>query len=565
MQPAPWWILLALAPAGFASPSPSATCVLALDQGDATPDALIKSGREKLAAGEAEAALADFVRAAELDGNTPKSRVWVARGWIAVGRVEDALGAADELQRAGAPKADVDYLNGLGLLGMAKISAASGGDAYTQSQFEDAYSALQRALAADAARYSDAWLAAAEAGWYAQDLPGARKAAEKAVAAEPSRAEAHSMLGEIAFSQYVGAPEAEKDGHWKAALAAFEKAVALLGNPEAPARRAALAKAHGRIGDLHGWKQDAKAASASYASAIAWDPSVVDLGRVKQVLGEAFGPCLEDGTKRFVARYGEKDARLATVSWWSGLAAFEAGKFPESEAAFRRAVALWPAYANSWYYVFRAAASQQEYAKAIEALRTYHKVEPDGLVASLSGDPTMNVSVISGVIAWCADGEKHQGEVLNEDAAFLCEVLTRLEPRNARHWNNLGLFVRDQGDALKRAKRKEADPEVLQGLWKRAYEAYARSLELAPDDPNYLNDTAVMLHYYLRTDLDRAQEMYAKSAKRAEEELARKDLSAEDRAVIGIAKRDSNDNLRRLAKYREKLAAGEDVDPNSIR
>lgn len=568
MQPAPLWILLALAPAG----SPPASAPRVPEEGSAavqdSPDALIRSGREKLALGENEAALAEFERAAELD-KTPRTRVWVVRGWIAVGRVEEALEAADELRKAGAPAADVDYLNGFGLLGLAKLSAASGGDAFTQSQFEDAFAALGRAAGADAARFPDAWLAMAEAGWYAQDLDGARKAAEKAVAVEAARPEAHSMLGEIAFSQYVAAgstPEAEveKEGHWKAALAAFEKTVALLGEPP-PARRGELAKAHARLGDLHGWKKDAKAAAASYASAIAWDPSAVDLARVKQVLGEAFGPCLEEATRRFVERHGDKDARLATLSWWSGFADFEAGKWAESEAAFRRAVALWPAYANSWYYVFRAASSQQEFAEAIEALRTYMRVEPGGLVAALSGDPTLNASVISGAIAWCADPSKHKGEVLNEDAAFLCEVLTRLEPESSRHWNNLGLFVRDQGDALKRSKRAQAEPEALQELWKRAYDAYARALELAPGDPNYLNDTAVMLHYYLRTDLDRAQELYERSARRADEELARKDLSPDDRAVIEIAKRDSNDNLRRLAKYRAKLAAGEDVDPNSIR
>jgi tetratricopeptide (TPR) repeat protein len=139
-------------------------------------------------------------------------------------------------------------------------------------------------------------------------------------------------------------------------------------------------------------------------------------------------------------------------------------------------------------------------------------------------------------------------------------MLTRAAPTQARYWNNLGLFLRDEGDALRAAKTK-ADPAQLQKLWEAAYAAYSQTLELEPGNPNYLNDTAVMLHYYLKRDYDKALAMYEKAAKRAEEELARTDLSPEMRDVIKIAKRDSNNNIVKVKRVMEKLARGEKPGP----
>ena len=112
---------------------------------------------------------------------------------------------------------------------------------------------------------------------------------------------------------------------------------------------------------------------------------------------------------------------------------------------------------------------------------------------------------------------------------------------------------------------EKPDPEVLADLWTRSFDAYERSLQLSPKDPNYLNDTAVMLHYYLKRDFDRAQAMYEQSFKYAEEELARTDLSPDDRAVREIAKRDSADNQRRLKKWLELRETQPDLDPQSVR
>lgn len=554
-------VLAALILGAVGAPAHAAPAALAARQESAAT--LVQKGRELLAAGKVADAQAAFDAAYALD-KSPKMRTWVVRGWIAQARFDEALQAAEEQAKEAA--ADADYLFGLTFLGLARQSMAAGGNQYTQSQLIDACGALKRATAADGQRYRDAWLPLAEAAWYTQALDDARAAARKGLELEPGNVEGHVLLGRIEFSAYVAAAdEAAKEPLWKASFDAFQKAAALYGEPLDAARRSALADVVVQLGNLQVWKQDLAAAGASYAKAMGLDPARVPFDQLHASLGaEGFLACVADGCARFKAAAAEHDARFATLSWWHGYALFENAKWAESEAAFRKAVELYPQYANSWYYVFRALHSQQKYPEAIEALRTYFRATPEGLASALAGDELLSVAAIDFLVGWCVDPAK-QRVARNEDAAFLCEVLTRVQPTVARHWNNLGLFLRDAGDALKAAKRREADPAVLQDLWQRSLAAYQKSLELEPGNPNFLNDTAVMFHYYLKSDFDKAMAMYELAAKRADEELARKDLAQEVRDVVAIARRDSNDNIRRLKKYLERRAAGEDVDPNAVR
>jgi tetratricopeptide (TPR) repeat protein len=527
-------------------------------------DECIARGREALRAKHPEDALKAFEQAAQLDGSTPKSRVWVARGWIALGRFDEALQAADELKQAKAPAADVDYLLGLAFAGLAKASLAQRGSQYTQGQFDDATSLLERATKADAKRYADAWLPLAEAAWYSSRLELARDAAQKAVALDAQDPSAHIALGKVAFSQFSAAQGGEDksagDPHWKTASEAFTKAIALLGNARDPASVALLFDAHLQTAYLHQWKQDNKKAAEHYAIAASLSPGGVDFNQVRGALGADFEACMAEALAKFRARHGDDEPAAATLHWWYGFALFENAKAEPSEAEFRRAVQLFPGYTNSWYYVFRARYAQQDYEQAIEALKTFWRLDQDGLVNALAADPDLNLRIVEYLIGWCANPEQHAGEALNADAALMSEVLTRVKPEQPRYWNNLGLFLRDQGDVL-RMKDKDADPAELTKLWEGAYAAYSKTLELEPNNPNYLNDTAVMLHYYFKRDYERALAMYEKAAKAAEELLARKDLPADERAVIQIAKRDSNNNIAKVKRIMEKLSKGEKLGP----
>jgi tetratricopeptide (TPR) repeat protein len=524
-------------------------------------DELIARGRTLMRSKKYAEAQAAFDAAAAQDKNSPKTRVWVGRAWIAQGKFDDALQIADELHAAKGSALDSQYLFGLAFCGQAKASAEKGGNPFTQSQFEDAVANLQRATAADPDRYGDAWLPLAEAAWYAANLAVARDAADRAVKLDPKDPFAHSVLGDVAFAQYKVAQEAQDtagaDAHWATSLAAFKKAIELLGNPQDPAGAALLARAHQQCGFLHQWKQDLKSASESYAIAASLDPSKVDFNQVHSGLGaEAFAACITDAIVRFEKLYGHNQPASSTLHWWNGFALFENAKAPEAATEFHRAVELFPAYVNSWYYIFRCEYAQKRFPEAVEALRTNWNLDKDSLAAALASQPEMNLPILEYLVGWCVDPEKHAGEVNNADAALLSEMLTRAAPTQARYWNNLGLFLRDEGDAL-RASKKDVPKEELQKLWEAAYAAYSQTLEIEPGNPNYLNDTAVMLHYYLHRDYDKALAMYEKAAVRAEEELAKPDLDPNLREVIKIAKRDSNNNIAKVKRVMEKLAKGE--------
>ncbi|MBM3991893.1 MAG: hypothetical protein FJ298_12915 [Planctomycetes bacterium] len=529
-------------------------------------EARIEKGRALLAQGKLAEAQAEFDAACEQAPN-PTTRAWKTRGWIAALRFDDALLEIEALKSAGAPAGLVDYLFGMAFLGQAKDAIANNrAGQYTQSQFEDAARSLKLAVKTDAARFQDAWTALAEAAWYSQDLEAGREAAEKALAFDRQNPDVHVILGRIGFSRYVAEQDtAAKETLWKSTYTSFERAVNLLGTPTQLPRQALLAEVHVQLGNLHGWKSDMTSAAASFASAVGWDPARVNFPQAYNVLGSAkfLGMC-EDGSKRFAARAGENDARNATVSWWTGFAQFENAKWPECEASFRNAVRLWPAFANSWYYVYRAAFSQQRYAEAIEALYNFRRADPEGLVQTLAGDLGRNTGVLNGLVAWCADAAKQKGPPRNEDAAMICDLFTRLEPDVSRHWNNLGLFLRDQGDALRGKRGAKPDPELLADLWARSFAAYERSLEIDPKDPNFLNDTAVMLHYYLKREYDRVEYLYTQANVRAVEALARTDISADERAVREIAKRDSTDNLRRLKKWQELVQQQPNLEPADV-
>ena len=134
-------------------------------------------------------------------------------------------------------------------------------------------------------------------------------------------------------------------------------------------------------------------------------------------------------------------------------------------------------------------------------------------------------------------------------AGKLSEALAVAAPETSRFWNNAGLFYRDTGDSRKiRRNGDEAAKQARSALYERALLCYEKALDLEPENANYLNDTAVVLHYNLKRDLERAGDLYQRSLEMAERELARDDLDQETERVLKIARRDSLGNLKKLKR-----------------
>lgn len=513
---------------------------------------LVTAGRALLAEGRAADAQLKFEAALKLDGSLAV-RQWVIRSWIAQGRVNDALNEIDALAKTekGAP---INYLYGMAFAQKAKGYIAEGvSGGIIGMAFGDAVEFLKKATTADPVLYGDAFASLAESAWYAGDLETARTAAEKAAALDAKNPDAWLMLGRVAFSQYTGfqadptrVPDADKA--WTAAHDAFTKSVELFTASTEPSARTKSAESSTQLGWLHVWKKQSGEAAKRFAAAIAIDPTATDYGALRGSLGdEPFVACLEDAAKQYETLNGKETTGDAILLWWLGFARYAAKQYEGAEAAFTRAVAKAPDFANSWYYVALARYFRQDYDGAIAGFRTHYGISKDDAAAALRANQDENLRILDYMVGMKAS------KAANLDAAFLSELQTLMAPDVHRYWNNLGLFLRDEGEARERRNR-DVTPEQhkeIQDLYERSYVAYLKSLELSPDDPNYLNDAALMLHYHFDRDLDQARAWYVKAAEMAEKELARKDLDKEVRPLREIALRDAKNNLRDLDKLIE--------------
>ncbi len=361
---------------------------------DGTVEQLLAAARELLLDERPEEALVWFEQAAEADSHSFRTRLWVLRAWMDLGRSNDTLDAIDELSRSGETGPELDYLYGMAFARRAQGHIAAGvTDSSVQMNFIDAVDQLQSAVNAAPQRFSDAYLALAESAWYVQDLEVARDAAEQAVRYHPEQGRAWLQLGKVAMSQFRTAQGVEAWGdqagaHWSRAHAAFERAVEVLGRPvDRPARQARLADAALQLGHARVWKQRVPQAADAYAVAIGWSPATQDYSTLYNLLqppqpatsaAGAPGPsapsrpnsgapseaapeplpaatyfhrALEEGTRRFQETFGPDDPRDAGLLWWLGWARGAMGRPADAEQAYLASLAKEPAYVNAWFQV----------------------------------------------------------------------------------------------------------------------------------------------------------------------------------------------------------------------
>jgi tetratricopeptide (TPR) repeat protein len=180
------------------------------------------------------------------------------------------------------------------------------------------------------------------------------------------------------------------------------------------------------------------------------------------------------------------------------------------------------------YHLARRYVAEAAWDAAGEALSQMARRRPAELTARLRAEA--DTTDVARSLGWAASGLIDAGRI--EAARDALAAVVAAEPQDGDIWNNYGFLCRET---------RQFD---------KAYEAYETSLSFQPDDPRMLNDTGIVLHYYLHRDYDRAADLYARAVEMADAALADEELSDERRAELELARTDAKRNL-------EKLAAGD--------
>ncbi len=519
-------------------------------------DSRIAEGRALLDAHRPAEAQAVFEELAGEDDL--RTRMWLLRSWIDQGRSNDALDAIDALAKEH-DGVEIDYLYGMAFARRAQGHLAAGADdTAILMNFQDAAKHLSRAVAADPERFYDAFLPLARARWESFELEAAEEAALRAVQEDPDDGAARLMVGRVYFALFEQARgEASSREQWspralelwQRAVAAYGQAIERAADPAAdPVDRALLVSASTQLAQALVWGEDGSGAADAFGEALGWSRGPCDyLGTYGWLEALPAEPQAADETPfaralRRVVQLRKADGRDPSddpgLSWWLGYVHLEEERYESSEAHFLAALAQAPDFTNAWYYVAVARKRQDRPDEAIEALKTGWSQSPTAMLEELRRDPQRTLPEIEALTGHAAERERPL------DAAVLSEMSAEVLIDEPRYWNNLGLFLRDASDQL--AEEADPSPELLAELHERALAAYVRCLELSPRDPQVLNDTAVILHYYLGRELERARAMYARARDLAQEALGQGELNAEEKERYGAALEDALANLRAL-------------------
>lgn len=528
-----------------------------------------------------------------------------ARAALAGGRPEDALNAIDRALSLAPRDEDALLLKAHGSLALAEKAIAAGGPgSLVSGSLDDA-----RAYFARSPRTPLALLGASRAASLSGDARAAlelAREADAALAREPLPGELpwipERVLAESAFAAYVEAKRAADPAAPELAASAEDALERLLG------RTPADPWAWSTLSDLAEWEERLDDARAALERGLDREPADAGLlERLARVCRKA------GGSAAAVAALDARAARdpgSALVRWYAALERFElatagllerfaaegappgsnedlAAGYARAEEEFRRAREAEPAYEDAcrgYEVMCRAGAGWAAYQderleQAETAFLSMDAVVPRGLEWKIEG------RILSGVDGLHLVGTRYNDREDWASAARVYDELHAYQPEVAVWANNAGFFHRDAAVALEQRARRlcaaahgePADAELLaqSGLgpdaspaalaaradalaedaragMQESWRAYRDAARLAPDDVRIVNDAALVLVYYLHTDIDEAERMLRRCVALGEAQLADPALEDDARWELKNAWGDAWQNLGLLcAVYRD--------------
>ncbi len=528
-------LLCALAAPTATRAQESAEAAPAAEGGDAataTAAARLERARTLLDEGEVDASL-KLLRALE-ERDAPPAGLALLLGRAALAKQEYDE-AVVQLVRASNERPDDFAL----LCDLGKALTLQGQRAAWNGDYETAGYALldARRMYEDAAALEPEkaapWLGAARAERQRGDPEEAERLLEKALALEDGHVDSLVELASLRFPRIHEAKRAGND----AAAERERSAIAAL-------YHRALLNDDSNAFALNGlaWidlsKEDEAGAVAWFHKSLLADPTLTDsYDQLERLLSTS-----SDERKRLVvllddvvaaaARHAKGDARTyarAVAHYRRGVAHAQARDAKGLDRDLAQAAKLWPPFASACEFErVRGLYRDNAYPKASRVLLKMERSDFPALLSTIAGqkNPSDAVAMIRGL----ADKSFRIGDL--EAARDLFKITAEVLVDSADDWNNYAFFARDTG------------------AYEESYRAYERALELDPSNPSLLNDTALILHYHLLRDLDRAEELYALAIEEGERLLEDDTVDQNAKNAAKIAVRDATNNLALLKHAR---------------
>lgn len=377
------------------------------------------------------------------------------------------------------------------------------------------------------------WIGWSEALLNSNDVKNSLRAAEKGLKKHSKSAPLMLQQGRVLMSQ---ARESFKMGDEKGGKKSYEKAEQTFRKAMKTAPK--MAAPCVRLGELQwtlfsegGEPSMREDAINSWKMAAERDPEGVD--------GPSLGAWLKADSIPIFDILIEKQPDNVLHYWYRGTQYYNQGPtaWPQTRDNFLKVMELNPSFTSAYFFLANGAMGR-------------------GAQLSTAGDqPTAEKAYTSAAKFWALYLEGFAGQHFNEQKAagaqalkdssdnmnwlsgkandplhriILLKYATTAAPKNGDAWNNLALNYRDTGQA------------------ERSRAAYHKALVLSPEDPQLMNDYAVIYHYYLRTEDAKARDLYTRAIERATEMLKTGSVPENDVNRIETALRDAKNNLEKL-------------------
>jgi len=507
-----------------------------------------------------------------------------SRQLFEAGEVREAMVELDAaLSIEGPAAAEVEFLRG-------ECALRMGDEDQNPFFYEDARASFL--AAAETGSVPAAWFGAARATWMLSFQSGepaqlqealellARGQDDRQPGSEHEAQLAHSperTLAEVRFSAYTSARNGTLDAGlapelFEATRDAVEAEIGL--DPTA-------SWGWGQLTNLYLWEGRREDARKTIATGIELAPEQSDLHDTQVRLAQEDGGWQEvhDLYEAFALQHDG----LAIGHWWLGRAHYELAlarmlenKSDESEAfaraqdELRRARKLEPEYTQAclgYEVICRDGLGWSLYhagdwTGAEEAFWSMEELFEGGMRWEVAGQLFSGVQSLAFVVAaYNAEWEKavppgpeislEEGLPWLVRAADLSTRLFEYDPESWNHANNAGYFNRDLAVQMEAAGTAALDQPARAGEYfmnavthmERSYEAYVHAAKLAPGDARTVNDTGLILAYYLQRDLELAEAYFEDAIAVGLPRLEAGIEDEEDRTMTREAVGDSYQNL----------------------